>query len=82
MEGKYAVGIDIGGTTTKFGVVNNKGEILEQDRIPTNDQEVVDEFIDDLYAKLMRMIKKQGGIKNFAGICMGAPTDNNYSGTI
>ncbi len=82
MEGKYAVGIDIGGTTTKFGVVNNKGEILEQDRIPTNDHEVVDDFIDDLYAKLMPMIKKQGGIKNFAGIGMGAPNGNIYSGTI
>jgi glucokinase len=79
---KYAVGIDIGGTTTKFGIVDNKGHILEQDRIPTNQHEVVEEFIDDLYAKLMPMIKNAGGIGNFIGIGMGAPNGNFYSGTI
>ena len=49
---EYAIGIDVGGTTTKFGIVNSKGEILDQDRIPTNEHENVEEFIDDLYAKL------------------------------
>ena len=34
---EFAVGIDIGGTTTKFGIVNSKGEIIEQDRIPSNE---------------------------------------------
>lgn len=79
---KYSVGIDIGGTTTKFGIVDNKGEILEQDRIPTNEHEVVEDFIDDLYAKLFPMIKKMGGISAFLGIGMGAPNGNIYSGTI
>jgi glucokinase len=39
MENKYAVGIDVGGTTTKFGIVNKNGEILDQDRIPSNKHE-------------------------------------------
>lgn len=79
---KYAVGIDIGGTTTKFGIVDNKGHILEQDRIPTNLHEVVEDFIDDLHAKLMPMVKNAGGINNSMGIGMGAPNGNFYSGTI
>jgi glucokinase len=79
---KLSVGIDIGGTTTKFGIVDNKGEILEQDRIPTNEHEVVEDFIDDLYAKLFPMIKKMGGVSEFLGIGMGAPNGNIYSGTI
>ena len=79
---EYAIGIDVGGTTTKFGIVNSKGEILDQDRIPTNEHENVEEFIDDLYAKLAPMIKKVGGNAAFAGIGMGAPNGNFYTGTI
>jgi glucokinase len=78
----YSLGIDIGGTTTKFGIVNAKGEILDQDRIPTNQHEVVEDFIDDLYAKLLPMMDKVGGIKKFVGIGMGAPNGNIYSGAI
>ncbi len=78
----YSLGIDIGGTTTKFGIVNSKGEIMAQDRIPSNQHEVVEDFIDDLYAKLEPMMKKLGGTKNFVGIGMGAPNGNIYSGTI
>ena len=55
---KYAVGIDIGGTTAKFGIVDRKGKILEQDRVPSNKHAVVEDFIDDMYAKLMPMIDK------------------------
>ena len=77
-----AVGIDIGGTTTKFGIVNNKGEIIEQDRVPSNEHDVVEDFIEDLAAKLSPMIEKAGGADRFIGIGMGAPNGNIYSGTI
>ncbi len=79
---QYAVGIDIGGTTTKFGIVDREGNIIEQDRIPSNAHEVVEDFIDDLYAKLMPMITKMGGVEQCAGIGMGAPNGNFYTGTI
>jgi glucokinase len=79
---KFAVGIDIGGTTTKFGIVNEKGEIIHQDRIPSNHHEVVEDYIDDLYAKLYPMIQNAGGSDNFVGIGMGAPNGNIYKGTI
>ena len=82
MKKDYAIGIDVGGTTTKFGIVNQQGEILEQDRIPSNVHEVVEDFIEDLYEKLMPMIKQAGGINNFAGIGIGAPNGNFYTGTI
>ncbi|HTB51619.1 MAG TPA: ROK family protein [Ferruginibacter sp.] len=78
----YAVGIDVGGTTTKFGIVTRDGKILEQDRIPTNAHEVVEDFIDDLHDKLMPMIKRAGGIDAIVGIGMGAPNANYYSGNI
>lgn len=79
---EFAIGIDIGGTTTKFGIVNRKGEIIRQDRIPSNEHEVVEDFIDDLYKKLKPMIDSVGGNNNIVGIGMGAPNGNFYSGTI
>ena len=78
----YAVGIDIGGTTTKFGIVNRNGEILEQDRVPSNAHEVVEDFIDDLHKKLQPMIDRVGSKDKFVGIGMGAPNGNFYTGTI
>lgn len=79
---EFAVGIDIGGTTTKFGIVNSKGDILQQDRIPSNEHEVVQDFIDDLHTKLQPMIDATGGKDLFRGIGMGAPNGNVYTGTI
>lgn len=37
----YAIGVDIGGTNTKFGIVDREGKILEQGRLLTNAQETV-----------------------------------------
>ena len=79
---KYAVGIDIGGTNTKFGIVNSDGVIIEQDRMLTNQHEVVEDFIDELHSKLAPMIEKVGGVENFVGIGVGAPNGNIYSGSI
>jgi glucokinase len=42
----------------------------------------VEDFIDDLYAKLLPMMDKVGGIKKFVGIGMGTPNGNIYSGAI
>ncbi len=79
---KYAIGIDVGGTNTKFGIVTEGGEILEQDRMLTNQYEVIDEFIEALYNKLAPMIERAGGSSNIKGIGMGAPNGNIYNGTI
>ena len=79
---KYAIGIDIGGTNTKFGIVDNNGYILQQDRLLTNDADGVQEFIDELYTKLMPLIKEAGGLGDFAGIGIGAPNGNYYTGNI
>ena len=82
MKKKYAVGIDVGGTTAKFGIVDRNGKILQQDRIPSNEHKIVEDFIEDMFAKLNPMIEELGGVGNFVGIGMGAPNGNIYSGTI
>lgn len=78
----FAIGIDIGGTNTKFGIVDRAGRILEQDRTSTNEHETVQEFIDVLYAKLSPMVEKAGGAERFVGIGVGAPNGNFYTGNI
>lgn len=82
MTDKYAIGVDVGGTNTKFGVVDANGTILVQDRIKTNAHDSVDGFIEDLAEKLQPMIDQFGGKENFVGIGMGAPNANYYAGTI
>lgn len=82
MKNQYAIGIDVGGTTTKFGVVNAEGEILMQSRIPSGAHDFVEDFIVELHSHLYPMIQQVGGEKNIIGIGMGAPNGNLYTGTI
>jgi glucokinase len=77
-----AIGIDIGGTNTKFGVVDRNGHILEQGRTLTNDRSTAPDFIEDLYDKIQPMIERAGGKDKFAGIGIGAPNGNYYTGNI
>ena len=79
---QVALGIDIGGTNTKYGFVNHRGEILEKGSIKTNDYEKVEDFIDALYEKITPMMEKHCTQKQFDGIGVGAPNANYYTGTI
>lgn len=79
---EYAIGIDIGGTNTKFGIVNHKGDILETGGLVTKDFPVIHDFIDELFKQLQPAIEGVGGMRYIKGIGVGAPNGNYYSGTI
>jgi glucokinase len=79
---KFRVGIDIGGTNTKFGIVDRDGTIVTQGRMLTNAKDTVQGFIEDLYQHLYPMIEAAGGRDQFAGIGIGAPNGNYYTGNI
>ncbi|MFM8805844.1 MAG: ROK family protein, partial [Sphingomonadales bacterium] len=79
---KLRVGIDIGGTNTKFGIVDRDGTIVTQGRMLTNAKETVQGFIEELYQHLYPMIEAAGGRDQFAGIGIGAPNGNYYTGNI
>ncbi len=79
---QVALGIDIGGTNTKFGLVNHRGEILTKGSIRTDEYEKVEDFIDALYELIQPMIKEHSPNSNFDGIGVGAPNANYYRGTI
>ncbi|UJF30788.1 ROK family protein [Kaistella sp. 97-N-M2] len=79
---QVALGIDIGGTNTKYGLVNHRGEILEKGSIKTDEYPKAEDFIDALYEEVAPLIMKHCGQKQFDGIGVGAPNANYYRGTI
>ncbi len=79
---QIAIGIDIGGTGTKIGMVDARGNILSRGDLSTADYEDVNDFIDALYDVLQPMIESVGGMENIRGIGVGAPNGNYYKGTI
>lgn len=79
---EYAIGIDIGGTNTVFGLVDHRGEISYRGAISTRKHNNIPDYIDELYAALKPAIDEVGGIGFIKGIGVGAPNGNYYSGTI
>jgi glucokinase len=77
-----AIGIDIGGTGTKFGIVDRVGNVLFSSEISTRKHSDVNTFIDELYTELSKLIDNVGGIGRIKGIGVGAPNGNYYTGTI
>jgi glucokinase len=78
----FVVGVDIGGTGTKFGIVDNVGNVLFSSEISTKKHEQVHTFIDELNEKLIDLIDKVGGVGRIKGIGVGAPNGNIYTGNI
>lgn len=77
-----AIGIDIGGTGTKFGIVDRDGNVLFSGEMSTKKHKEIEGFIDELYGHLVELIEKAGGIGRIRGIGVGAPNGNFYTGTI
>jgi glucokinase len=77
-----AIGIDIGGTGTKFGIVDRVGNVLFSSEISTRKHTDVNDFIDELHSELSKLIDNVGGIGRIKGIGVGAPNGNYYTGTI
>src|ERR1700743_2311147 len=77
-----AIGIDIGGTGTKFGIVDRNGNLLFSSEISTRGHAQVEGFIDELHGHLSVLIEKGGCRGRMRGIGVGAPNGNYYSGTV
>ncbi len=80
MNQPLAVGIDIGGTNTVYGIVDRRGNILEQGSLSTRAHDDISVYIDTLYCHVMPLIEKSEG--EIIGIGIGAPNGNYYNGTI
>lgn len=75
---KLAIGIDIGGTNTKFGFADKEGKIIAKSRMKTAAFDDFPSFV----AQLKKEIEELHPIENAIGIGVGAPNANFYDGTI
>lgn len=76
------IGIDIGGTGTKFGIVDRVGNVLFSSEMSSRNHTEVAPYIDELYNNLSPLIEKAGGVGRIKGIGVGAPNGNYYTGTV
>ncbi|MBN2635102.1 MAG: ROK family protein [Prolixibacteraceae bacterium] len=82
---KVAIGVDIGGTNTKFGVVDESGNVMIKNRISTPSHGDVEIYISELATAIKELIKSVKLVNEdleILGIGIGAPNGNYYSGTI
>ena len=82
LSNELAIGIDIGGTNTKYGLVNHRGEILQQGELLTDDYPEIEGYVDALHKILTPIIQKNTDDGTVKGIGIGAPNGNYYTGTI
>jgi glucokinase len=77
-----AVGIDIGGTFTKFGFIDKNGESLGDSSIETTGHPNVESYLKGLAGAILAAEASLDEKINLVGIGIGAPNGNYYSGTI
>ena len=82
MEKPYAIGIDIGGTNTVFGVVDKRGHIIAQGSIKTAAHKEINEYVTNLSSALQEVIDQVGGADNIKGLGVGPPNGNFFTGCI
>ena len=82
MDSTYVVGIDVGGQTSKLGVVDARGAVLAQTVIRTDTYSEVEPYIAELADAVKRIIRESGTEGKVRGIGVGAPNGNYYTGTI
>lgn len=77
---KVSVGIDIGGTNTVWGLINEQGEVQVEGRIQTRNYLKPSEFVATLALEIKNALKD--ATFELVGIGIGAPNGNYFKGTI
>ncbi|MBL7861729.1 MAG: ROK family protein [Cyclobacteriaceae bacterium] len=76
------IGIDIGGTNTKYGIVDRQGNVLHQGNIPTTQYEEFQGYFDAMADALRKGIQELPPNTRIVGIGVGAANGNYYTGNI
>ncbi len=79
---KLAIGIDIGGTNTVFGLVDNEGNMHGEASISTRKYPDIDQYVEELYIGIQSLIKQLNFECELVGVGIGGPNANYYRGTI
>ena len=76
------IGIDIGGTNTKFGLADRKGNVYQNGRMKTSGHASFEEYFKELVSQVRHSISKLEEDIELVGIGVGAPNANLFTGTI
>ena len=79
---EVVLGVDIGGTNTKFGYVDKTGNLLAEGEMLTEAHRPSEEFFGRLHDQAENLFKPISGHYNLVGVGLGAPNANYYKGTI
>ncbi|HCW06856.1 MAG TPA: glucokinase [Cytophagales bacterium] len=79
---QLTVGIDIGGTNTKFGIVNREGNVLYQGNIKTTEFAEFSDFFDAMATAIREGFNGLPQDSKVIGIGVGAANGNYYTGNI
>jgi glucokinase len=80
---KLAIGIDIGGTNTKIGLVSEQGELLHFKTFPTIEAKTFDLYCEQTKKVVADMLaQKNISLDQIVGIGVGAPNGNAHNGKI
>src|SRR5690554_73833 len=81
----FSVGIDIGGTNTAIGIVDEAGNVVVKGGVDTPSHGDAARYVKEMGAAVKDMAKKlklTNPDSEIKGIGIGAPNGNYYSGTI
>lgn len=76
------IGVDIGGTNTKYGIADREGIVYFHGRIGTFGHDNLDAFFDALIKDIKDGIDNLNFDFQIKGVGVGAPNGNYYTGTI
>src|SRR4051812_12520268 len=78
MSGKWLIGVDIGGTTTKIAFIQDYGEIIEKWEIPTDNKNQGKSITINISQSIkQKLVEHQMKIDQIRGIGVGAPGPAN-----
>lgn len=81
-KNKLVLGVDVGGTNTVFGLVDNIGNVLMIDSISTDGDKSAENLFSRVFEKFHSLSEDAKDEFELVGIGIGAPNANYYKGTV
>lgn len=82
MNKEVVIGIDIGGTFSKYGLVDKSGGVYLEGSIKTSEHKDVNSFLKTLHQTIIKSIAELKDSFEIKGVGIGAPNGNYYDGSI
>ena len=82
---KFSIGIDVGGTNTAIGIVDEYGNVLGKGGIETPSHGDAKRYVKEMaiaVREMVKTVKLTNSNSEIIGLGIGAPNGNYYSGTI